>query len=64
MVTVANMITEYRGLSTDTKPTDARNGDTFIEIDTGIVFIYDAESQAWLQFPPAQKEGESNNENS
>lgn len=54
MVTTKNLTTEFIGKSTDTKPTDGRNGDTFIEMDTGIVFVYDAESQAWLQFPPAE----------
>ena len=50
--------TEFRGLSTDTKPltyTDENanefkvdNGSVFIEIDTQEVFIYDGENKTWL----------------
>ena len=43
---------EFRGLSTDTKPTkangkDVENGSTFFEINTGKVFMYDAENDNW-----------------
>lgn len=38
---------EFRGLSTDTKPTDCINGAAFIEIDTGKVFLFDAIGQIW-----------------
>jgi hypothetical protein len=51
------MTTEFRGLSTDTKPTTytdenaqefiVDNGSVYIEIDTGTVFIYDLTSQEW-----------------
>jgi len=51
------MTTEFRGLSTDTKPityTDENanefivdNGSVFIELDTGSVFGYDLDSQDW-----------------
>ena len=51
------MTTEFRGLSTDTKPityTDENaqefivdNGSVFIEIDTEDVYIYDLENQQW-----------------
>ena len=40
---------EYRGLSTDTKPT-ATNGDLFIEIDTGKLYFYDEDSSDWVEF--------------
>lgn len=41
---------EWAGLSTDTKPTDGvGNGDVFLEIDTGDVFVFDAENEAWEQ---------------
>ena len=32
----------YTGLSTDTKPTDDRvlDGETFLEVDTGAVYIF------------------------
>ena len=45
---------EFRGLSTDTKPTkangkDVENGSTFLEMDTAKVFAYDKTNDAWLQ---------------
>lgn len=40
---------EYRGLSTDTKPTKVENGSVFIEIDTGKLFIYDKENEQWKE---------------
>lgn len=45
---------ELRGLSTDTKPTSfddevIANGTVFIEIDTGKIFMYDAENQQWKE---------------
>ena len=40
---------EYRGLSTDTKPTDAPNGSVFLEMNTGKVFCYDAEGENWIE---------------
>lgn len=37
-------------LSTDTKPTGwVGNGDVLIEMDTGKVFLYDAEGAEWLE---------------
>lgn len=41
---------EFRGLSTDTKPTNAINGQTFLEIDTGKMWIYDAENSQWIDY--------------
>lgn len=43
---------EFRGLSTDTKPTtfngkSVANGTVFIEIDTGKIFFYDLDNQTW-----------------
>lgn len=38
---------DFRGLSTDTKP-NAPNGSTFLEIDTGNLFCYDAGNQIWI----------------
>ena len=44
---------EAAGLSTDTKPTgDIITGSTFVEADTGDVYMYDEESGDWLKFPP------------
>lgn len=39
---------DYRGKSTDEKPKTAANGSTFLEIDTGNVFCYDAETSQWI----------------
>jgi len=43
---------EMVGLSTDTKPTGVSvgNGWSFIEMDTGKVFFYNAEDEEWLEF--------------
>lgn len=43
---------ELVGLSTDTKPTGMTvgNGWSFIEMDTGKVFFYNAEDEEWLEF--------------
>ena len=39
-----------RGLSTDEKPTeDVPNGSTFLEMDTGNVFVFDEENTRWRQ---------------
>ena len=41
---------EYRGLSTDEKPTeDVINGAIFIEIDTGKVYMFDGEGTEWKE---------------
>lgn len=46
---------ELRGLSTDEKPTATtdgspiENGSTFIEIDTGKIFMYDLENTQWKE---------------
>lgn len=40
---------DYRGLSTDTKPTNAPNGSTFIEIDTGTVYFFDSDNNLWRE---------------
>lgn len=41
---------ELRGLSTDTKPTEnIDNGSVFIEIDTGKLYMFDAENQLWKE---------------
>ena len=41
--------TEFRGLSSDTKPTDdsIQNGSVFVEMDTGDVYMYDEENKTW-----------------
>lgn len=41
---------EFKGLSTDTKPTDSvPNGSTFYEMDTQKVYMFDAENQLWIE---------------
>jgi len=45
---------ELRGLSTDEKPTTINrstieNGSSFIEIDTGKVYLYDIDSETWKE---------------
>lgn len=42
--------TEFYGLSTDEKPINEKviNGSTFLEIDTGSVFMFDEEGQTWV----------------
>lgn len=40
---------DLRGLSSDTKPTDVPNGSTFIEMDTGNVFMFDEQNSQWRQ---------------
>lgn len=42
---------DLRGLSSDTKPMDEQlpNGSTFVEMDTGNVFMYDKENSEWHQ---------------
>lgn len=48
MVTVANLVDEFVGLSTDTKPTEnVRNGSTFVEMDTKKLYAYDEENAEW-----------------
>lgn len=41
---------EYRGLSTDVKPTKrVGNGSVFIEMDTGKVFMFDEQNKVWKE---------------
>lgn len=40
---------EYVGLSTDTKPIDAKNGDVFNAIDTNTRYIFDEENHIWRE---------------
>ena len=45
---------ELRGLSGDTKPTEIDgkiidNGSTFIEINTGKIYLYDLENEQWKE---------------
>ena len=40
---------ELVGLSTDTKPTNERNGSLSLEMDTGKVFVYDEANTQWRE---------------
>ena len=45
---------DFRGLSTDTKPTkangkDVENGSIFLEMDTSKVYAYDVENDTWRE---------------
>ena len=46
-----NNQTEYYGLSGDSKPTGVRNGDKFVEINTGKTFLYNETGAAWVEQP-------------
>ena len=46
-----NALLDIRGLSTDAKPTkDISNGSSFIEMDTGKIYFFDADNKEWLEF--------------
>lgn len=40
---------ELKGLSSESKPLDAPNGSTFIEMDTGNVYMFDATGGTWYK---------------
>lgn len=48
-------IFEFRGLSTDDKPTETfdnkpiATGSAFLETDTGSVFFYDEDAKTWIE---------------
>lgn len=49
-------VQQIRGLSTDTKPTDSSlkegiipNGTVFFEMDTSKVYMFDYDSQSWIE---------------
>lgn len=46
---VNSLMSDYIGLSTDTKPTTGvANGSHFYEMDTAKDYYFDAESKAWV----------------
>ena len=52
MITVNNLQGSYdiRGLSTDSKPTEnIPNASTFIEINTGKVYMFNGASSTWVE---------------
>lgn len=40
---------EIEGLSTETKPTDAPDNSTFLEKDTGKVFVFEESNKTWYE---------------
>ena len=40
----------YFGLSMDEKPVAVNNGSLYIEMDTGKIYLYDAEGAEWLEW--------------
>ena len=40
-------VKDYAGLHDDDKPANAANGALFLEIDTGDIYAYDADGEAW-----------------
>jgi len=46
--TSSEMNKEFRGLSTDTKPS-ANNGDVFFEIDTSKAYMYNGATSTWVE---------------
>ena len=51
MITPVGSVTyEYRGLSTDKKPTErVGNGSVFFEMDTCKVFMFDEKAKKWIE---------------
>lgn len=53
---VQSYIYSFTGLSSDTKPTRKykntmiQNGSSFVEMDTGKVFMYNEAAHAWVEF--------------
>lgn len=47
--TSGGMCAELYGLSTDTKPVDVPNASIFYEMDTAILWIFDAETGTWYE---------------
>lgn len=43
---------QFAGLSTDEKPTgdSVQNGSSYIEMDTGTLYFYDAANEEWRPF--------------
>lgn len=54
------VLSEYYGLSTDTKPTEnVATGSVFIEVDTGATFLYDEEGEDWTEVESGSSGGGS-----
>ena len=46
---IGNLTEKLAGLSTDTKPTNVRNGSIFVEIDTSKIYFFDGSSSSWTE---------------
>lgn len=44
-------VPDFCGLSSDEKPMEAKNGSTFLEIDTGNIFKFDEDGKNWYEQP-------------
>ena len=59
---VSSKFMEFRGLSTDAKPDETKdnvgNGASFLEIDTGKLYFYNADSAEWVEFQSDEVEDE------
>ena len=51
MISIAEQgnVYDVRGLSTDTKPMNLTNGSTFLEMNTGDVYIFNKAGNAWIK---------------
>lgn len=48
----------YSGLSTDSKPTEGiANGSQFIELDSGKLYMFDKDSELWMEYGSGAKTG-------
>lgn len=41
---------EYRGLSTDTKPTNCPNGSIYLEMNTNKIYFFNLEGNTWIEW--------------
>ena len=49
-------VSEFVGLSTDTKPSGELNGSSFFAIDEGVTYFYDEDGEQWIN--PFEAESE------
>ena len=56
MISNLNLTDEYAGLSKDSKPTaGVRNGSSFIEMDTGKVYLFNEAAGEWVEIGGASE---------
>ena len=44
----------FYGLSTDAKPAACGNGSCFVEMDSGKLYFYDADTPQWIEWGAAE----------